>query len=147
MTARPDHGRAMLQLADHHASDGHALQQRVPEIDDLVWLPNRSALDHRQGDEPIAFPAAGPVEPIGQANNLYILMDGEQIHSLCFRVLSRDEAARGGLHQLPLIRTHMDLIPFMSIGVESWLIRSLGAGRCHAARTKRARSKSSFARP
>jgi len=37
--------------------------------------------------------------------------------------------------------------PPVSIGVESWLIRSLGAGRCHAARTKRARSKSSFARP
>ncbi len=33
------------------------------------------------------------------------------------------------------------------IGVEIWLIRRLGAGCCHAARTRRALSRSSFARP
>jgi len=33
------------------------------------------------------------------------------------------------------------------LGVTNGLIRSLGAGRCHAARTRRALSKSSFARP
>jgi len=35
----------------------------------------------------------------------------------------------------------------LSIGVESSFIRRLGAGRCHAARTRRALSRSSFARP
>ena len=35
----------------------------------------------------------------------------------------------------------------VSIGVQHWLIRRLGAGCCHAARTRRALSRSSFARP
>ncbi len=35
----------------------------------------------------------------------------------------------------------------VSNGFESWLIRSLGAGWCHAAWTRRALSRSSFARP
>jgi len=53
---------------------------------------------------------------------------------------------RQWLDQVANVPTHATT-QRVSIGLEEWLIRSLGAGRCHAAWTRRALSRSSFARP
>ncbi len=66
--------------------------------------------------------------------------------------VSTDKQGRSGLGleaQRSAVQAHVAGAHGMVvwIGVELWLIRSLGAGRCHAARIRRALSRSSFARP